>query len=84
MRQFVGELAAAPLSELEPYIRRGDFSRWIRDVFGDYPLATELAIIEQRHRPSHAATIEALTEAITSRYDLAGDALDAVLDRDAA
>jgi hypothetical protein len=50
LRQFVSELEHAPLAQLGEYIRRGDFSRWIGDVFGDRALAAELKALEERHR----------------------------------
>ena len=35
---------------LKKYLTRGDFSRWIRDVFGDHALASELRAQEERYR----------------------------------
>jgi hypothetical protein len=53
-------------------LRRGDFSRWIADVFGDHPLAAELRLLEDRHRASvTAATVPEIAAAIRRRYDLA-------------
>ena len=50
LRQFVSELESAPRASLAAYIARGDFSRWIGDVFGDRALADELRLLEERHR----------------------------------
>jgi len=71
MRQFVLALERLPPQALEPYVRRGDFSRWIGEVFGDYPLAAELRAIEQRHRERpRTETIHDMTGAVRARYDL--------------
>ena len=55
---------------------RGDFSRWIRDVFGDHALASELRAIEERHQTgSHDETLPEMAGAVRGRYDLAEDDL---------
>jgi hypothetical protein len=71
LRQFVAMLEGAPPTALDPYVRRGDFSRWIGDVFGDYPLAAELRALEERHRAGASAdTVPEIVAAIRGRYDL--------------
>jgi hydroxymethylpyrimidine pyrophosphatase-like HAD family hydrolase len=71
LRQFVAILEHAPVAFLEGYLRRGDFSRWIGDVFGDYPLAAELRALEDRHRGGASAdTVPEIVAAIRGRYDL--------------
>lgn len=76
LRQFVAELERHPSRALEPFVIRGDFSRWIRDVFGDHALAAELRAIESRHRGKAGPdTISDLIDAIRARYDLREDAL---------
>ena len=50
LRQFVSELEHTPPPLLAGYIIRGDFSRWIGDVFGDRALADELRALEERYR----------------------------------
>jgi hypothetical protein len=74
LRQFVAELEGAPARALEPYLGRGDFSRWIADVLGDHALAVELRTLEERRRGAEPA--EALREmvaAIRARYDFVAD-----------
>jgi hypothetical protein len=74
LRQFVGILERAPVTLMDGYLRRGDFSRWIGDVFGDYPLAAELRAIEERHRAGVSAdTVPEIVAAIRGRYDLVQD-----------
>ena len=74
LRQFVSLLESAPPAVVEGHLRRGDFSRWIGDVFGDHPLAATLAGIEQRHPagPPGEAVRDVVT-AIRARYELADD-----------
>jgi len=71
LRDFVAELERAAPSALAPYVARGDFSRWIREVFGDHPLASELDALEMRHRQVQSPeTIPEIVNAIRVRYDL--------------
>jgi hypothetical protein len=74
LRQFVTAIASGPLPALDGYLRRGDFSRWIRDVFGDHALAEELRDLEDRHRAiPRAESIAEVIEAVRGRYDLVED-----------
>jgi hydroxymethylpyrimidine pyrophosphatase-like HAD family hydrolase len=74
LRQFVAIVEHAPAALFEGYLQRGDFSRWIGDVFGDYPLATELRALEERHRADTPDdTIPEVVAAIRARYDLVPD-----------
>lgn len=71
LRQFVTAIGAGPLPALEGYLRRGDFSRWIGEVFGDRALADELRALEDQHRRSpRPETIAEIIEAVRGRYDL--------------
>lgn len=74
LREFVDVLEHASAATLEPYLRRGDFSRWIDDIFGDHALAAELRAEEQRF--TEAADDDVVPEivgAIRARYDLTED-----------
>ena len=72
LRQFVAELENTPPALLAGYIMRGDFSRWIGDVFGDRALAGELEALEQRYRAgSRGETVPEIASAVRGRYDLA-------------
>jgi hypothetical protein len=74
LRQFVSVVERAPVALLEGYLRRGDFSRWIDDVFGDHQLAAQLSALEERSRSQPAAdTIPNIVAAIRGRYDLADE-----------
>lgn len=71
LRQFVSMLEDSSHAHLDGYLRRGDFSRWIADVFGDYPMAAELRSLEARYRADRSEeTIPDLVGAIRTRYDL--------------
>ncbi len=71
LRQFVHQLEHVPGSVIDPYLQRGDLSRWIRDVFGDYALAADLRAIESQHRASPGPdTVPKIVDAVRSRYDL--------------
>jgi hydroxymethylpyrimidine pyrophosphatase-like HAD family hydrolase len=79
LRQFVAELEHTPLAELGEYVKRGDFSRWIGDVFGDHALAAELKALEERYRSgSRGETLPEMAGAVRSRYDLAEDEVEAM------
>ncbi len=74
LREFVSELEHTPPALLAGYIMRGDFSRWIGDVFGDRALAGELRALEARYRArSREETIREIAGAVRGRYDLADD-----------
>jgi hydroxymethylpyrimidine pyrophosphatase-like HAD family hydrolase len=74
LREFVAVLDNIGVTEAGPYLRRGDFARWIGDVFGDRALAQEL----QRHERRFVVTknqgvLNDIVAAIRSRYDLADE-----------
>jgi len=74
LRQFVDTLETTSAGSLAPYVRRGDFSRWIAEVFGDNALADELRQEEQRFRTSlDNDVVPEITAAIRGRYDLTGE-----------
>jgi hypothetical protein len=79
LRQFVSELESTPAPLLAGYIMRGDFSRWIGDVFGDRALADELRALEHRYRKGlREETLPAMANAVRGRYDLAEDELETI------
>lgn len=71
LREFVSIVEQSPPELLDGHVQRGDFSRWVADVFGDYPLAVELRRVEQQHAERPAEGIGArLGQAVRARYDL--------------
>jgi hypothetical protein len=71
LRELVDALDTLEPPVLDGFTRRGDFSKWIRHVFGDYPLAVELEGLEARYR--HTADTDVLADmarAIRARYSV--------------
>jgi len=53
------------------YLRQGDFSKWIADVFGDRQLATKLRQLEADYRLHRNVDVnDAIIASIRSRYDI--------------
>lgn len=72
--EFVTVLEQAPEDSVKGHLLRGDFSRWIRDVFGDRTLAANLRALEDRYRMGRDRNpIPDIVHAVRSRYILAGD-----------
>ena len=71
LREFVRHIEQTPWPQLEGHVQRGDFSRWIKDVFGDYALAADLRFIEAHHRRAPAGESGAeIADAVRGRYEL--------------
>ena len=67
------------LGDADEYLRRGDFSRWVSDVFGDHALARELRDHERTYVQSKSANaLSLVVAAMPSRYELAEES-EAVL-----
>jgi hypothetical protein len=74
LRHFVSALHASGAEALDGHLRRGDFSRWIRDVVGDHTLAADLEAQEQRYRlGGDCDVVPEIVNAVRSRYDLTDD-----------
>src|SRR6185369_2394409 len=72
LKTFVGFLVTIPGERLEGHLRRHDFSRWIRDVFRDHPLAAHLRGLEDRVDTDEAGEIAGeIGQAIRARYETA-------------
>jgi hypothetical protein len=70
LREFVGAVERTPPGALEGHMRRGDFSRWVADVFGDYPLARELQQLEQEYQTGNLSEVAAsLGRVVRARYE---------------
>ncbi len=70
LREFVSIVEQSPVTGLDGHLRRGDFSRWIADVFGDYPLAKTLLKLEHDYRAASTPDIAvSLVRAVRSRYE---------------
>lgn len=74
LREFVALLDRLETTQGAGYLRRGDFSRWIGDVFGDHALARELAGYERRYAAqAYPDALRQIGDAIRVRYDLTGE-----------
>ena len=72
LREFVVAVGSRPAEQLESFLQRGDFSRWIADVFGDNALAADLRAIEDQYRLGRVSDVaDAIVHAVETRYDLA-------------
>jgi hydroxymethylpyrimidine pyrophosphatase-like HAD family hydrolase len=71
LREFVSALTSLPAEVLDGHARRGDFSRWIADVFRDQPLSSRVHKVEEQQRLGHIHDLgHALATLIRERYDL--------------
>jgi hydroxymethylpyrimidine pyrophosphatase-like HAD family hydrolase len=70
LREFVALVEEAPPAALDAHMRRGDFSRWVADVFGDYPLAQQIGLLEDEYRAGTLAEVaETVGRAVRARYE---------------
>jgi hydroxymethylpyrimidine pyrophosphatase-like HAD family hydrolase len=77
LRQFVAAVEHGSPAAMVPYVRRGDFSRWIADVFGDRALADELRRHERRFTAGmDTDVLPEIAGAIRARYDLMEDEIE--------
>lgn len=73
-REFSDALATIQPKALAEHLHRNDFSRWIRDVFGDRPLAAQVHEVEQRYQVSPGADVnDELLQLIRDRYTCDAD-----------
>ncbi len=78
-RDFVAALEESSVTALDGHLRRGDFSHWIADVFGDYPLAKTVRQIEDDYRGGRAPDLPAsLAQAVRARYEFLEPVLEPV------
>jgi hydroxymethylpyrimidine pyrophosphatase-like HAD family hydrolase len=71
LREFVMALDDLDVTHADGYLRRGDFSRWIAEVFGDRALARELQKHEREYVQSGSGDVVArVAAAVKSRYEL--------------
>ncbi len=71
LREFVTVLDELDLAHADGYLRRGDFSRWMADVFGDHALARELQSHERAYaRARSTDALARIAAAVRSRYEL--------------
>jgi hydroxymethylpyrimidine pyrophosphatase-like HAD family hydrolase len=70
LREFVATVEHWPPTALDGHLRRGDFSHWVAEVFGDYPLARSVRRIEEAYRAQNLSDPGAsLAQAVRARYE---------------
>jgi len=70
LKQFVSLLTSIPAISVGGHARRGDFSRWIADVFHDHRLASGVRKIEQRYRLGLLSDVrQPMAALIQERYE---------------
>jgi len=71
LREFVSALTSLPPEVLDGHAKRGDFSRWIFDVFGDQPLSSRVRKVEEQYRLGHIRDLDqAISNLVRERYEL--------------
>jgi len=70
LHQLVSVLERWPASAFDSHLKENDISRWIADVFGDYPLARTVRNFENEYRAKKPSDVlQNLVEVIRTRYD---------------
>jgi len=70
LREFVEVLDQTPVAALDGHLQRGDFSRWIDDVFGDHLLAAEVRDLEAEYRVRRIPEVRGrIEQAVRARYE---------------
>ena len=67
-REFVTSLLNSAPSVVEGHIHRGDFSRWIADVFHDQSFVSEIQELEQRYRHGRSQDLCAALARLIAEY----------------
>ena len=71
LKEFVFQLASYTPEVVNGHAERGDFSRWIADVFRDHFLASDIRKAEQRYRLGHIRDLsDSLVKLIQERYEV--------------
>lgn len=72
--EFVSALGSVPEAALAEHARRGDFSRWVGEVFRDFPLASDIRKIEERCRTGHMVKPgDEIRDAIQAHYEVGSE-----------
>jgi hypothetical protein len=70
LKDFLALLGLVPPGVLAGHALRGDYSRWIAEVFHDHALASEIRKVEQRFRLGHIHDLtESIARLIQERYE---------------
>jgi hydroxymethylpyrimidine pyrophosphatase-like HAD family hydrolase len=71
LSDFAEIIIRTPAQVLDGHLQRGDFSRWVGDVFGDHALASALWKLEEQYRAGWMTDInDAIVHTVRERYEL--------------
>jgi hydroxymethylpyrimidine pyrophosphatase-like HAD family hydrolase len=71
LKEFIFQLANSSPAVLSGHAHKGDFSRWIAEVFRDHFLASDIRKVEQRYRLGHIHDLsDSLVRLIRERYEV--------------
>jgi hypothetical protein len=77
LKEFVEALGQAEAPALAGYLERGDFSRWIDHVFGDYNLAAQIERLEKQNGSRmNGAVRNEIIRLIEERYSIGRSGLE--------
>lgn len=69
IKEFVAVLSETPAEMLDGHLQRSDFSRWIKEVFRDSVLASQIREVEASYQLGHLPDInDALIQIVQERY----------------
>lgn len=72
LREFTAIMSSMPADQLDKFLSRHDFSRWLDDVFRDRALAERVRHLEERRSRINARDVAAaIAQAIRARYETA-------------
>ena len=71
LKEFVMIHERLPTAAIEGHARRGDYSRWVAEVFGDHLLAKEIRNAEKHFCRGQVTNLsESLSKLVRARYEL--------------
>lgn len=71
LRAFVATIGSRPIADLDEHLQCGDFSRWVREAYGDVTAANQIGTLETRYRAGHLPDVnDAIASVIEQRYDV--------------
>jgi hydroxymethylpyrimidine pyrophosphatase-like HAD family hydrolase len=77
MKEFLVLLEQVPSIVVSEHARRGDFSRWVAEVFRDHALASEIRKVEQRFRLGHIHDLtDSIAKLVQERYEFSPGIVD--------
>lgn len=77
LKEFVAQLGVVPSAVIAEHARRGDFSRWVAEVFHDSTLASDIRKAERRFELGHIRNLaDFVAKLIQERYEFSPETID--------